>query len=150
MEHPEPESIRVAMDQAWRDHHHVRNQTWRTILVDLALAAGMVAVGVQFDSPAPAVAAGVLLVLCAMCGIGITLQHRQVEIRKFTHIMNCEEALGLHTPNLIADVKLPGPFTFWDALKFWKTNTLLFILRMHIAIALFGILYVTAKIGHSP
>jgi hypothetical protein len=149
MEHAEPESIRLAMDQAWRDHHHVRDQTWRALPVELVLAAGMVVIGVQFDSPTPTVAAGALLVLCAMCSVGMTLQHRKVEIRKFTHIMNCEEALGLHTPGLIANVKLPGPFTVSDALKVWKTNTLLFILRMHIAIALFGVIYVIAKLWYS-
>jgi hypothetical protein len=147
MGHPEPESIRLAMDQAWRDHHHARDQTWKTLQVEVALAAGMVVVGAQIASPAATVVAGLILIVAAMFGIQVTLHHRKVEIRKFTHIMDCEEALGLHKPDLISDVKLPGPFSFWDALKFWETNTALFILRMHIAIALFGILYVAARIG---
>jgi hypothetical protein len=148
MEHPEPESIRLAMDQAWRDHHHVRDQTWKTLYVEAAIAAGVVVVGAQIANSTATVVAGLMLIVAVMFGIQATLHHRKVEIRKFTHIMNCEEVLGLHGVDLIADVKLPGPFSFWDALKFWKTNTVLFILRMHIAIALFGILYVVSRLGY--
>ena len=148
MEHPESESIRLAMDQAWRDHHHARDQTWRALLVEVALAAGMVVLGVRIANPMPTVAAGVLLILSTAFGMWMTIHHRGIEIRKFMHIMNCEEALGLHKPDLIADVKLPRPISFWDAARIWKTNTSLFILRMHIVIALFGVLYIVAKMRY--
>jgi len=147
MERPESESIRLAMDQAWRDHHHARDQTWKTLWFEIALAAGMVAIDTQTANPTATLVAGILLILSTLCGMWITLHHRTVEIRKFTHILNCEEALGLHAPDLIAGVKLPGPITFWDAFMIWKTNTALFILRMHIAMALFGVLYVVARLN---
>lgn len=34
MKMPKNESVRIAMDQAWRDHHHARNQTWRALQMD--------------------------------------------------------------------------------------------------------------------
>jgi hypothetical protein len=41
------------------------------------------------------------VVFSACFGIWITLNHRKLERRKFIHIMNCEEVLGLHRDDLI-------------------------------------------------
>ena len=145
MKEPEQESIRMAMDQAWRDHHHARDQTWRAVQIEAVLAAGMVGVDFQLENVGATLAAGILVIISAMFGILISLHHRKLEIRKFTHIMNCEEALGLHQPNLISNVSLPSPINFWDAFRFQKMNTALFILRMHVAIMAFAIIFIVAR-----
>ena len=142
------DSIRLAMDLAWRDHHHMREQTWRALQIEAALAVGLVGVDWQIQNIYVTVAAGVLVVIAAIFGILITLHHRKGEIRKFTHIVNCEEALGLHSKDLLppGTTNLPRPLRFIDALNPWVQNTSAFILRMHIAILTFAILYVVGRV----
>ncbi len=43
------ESIRLAMDQAWRDHHHARDQTWKALQIVVVLGAGLVTVDFNFN-----------------------------------------------------------------------------------------------------
>ena len=145
MQEPEQESIRMAMDQAWRDHHHARDQTWRAVQIEALLAAGIVGVDFQLANVGATIAAGILVIIAAMSGIMISLHHRKLEIRKFTHIMNCEVALGLRQPDLIYNVSLPSPMKFWDVFRFWKINTALFTLRMHVAIMAFAVVFVVAR-----
>jgi hypothetical protein len=82
---------------------------------------------------------GVLVVLSAVSGILISLHHRGVERRKFEHILNCEEALGLHGPNLIGGVKLPDKLRLRDAFIPSVNNTVVFIIRLHLAILFFAL-----------
>jgi hypothetical protein len=145
MQGPEPESIRMAMDQAWRDHHHARNQTWRAVQIEAVLAAGLVGIDFQLGNAGATLAAGILVMIASLFGIMISLHHRRLERRKFMHILNCEEALGLHQDNLISDVSLPSEIHIWDVFLFWKMNTALFILRMHVAIMAFAIVFVVAR-----
>jgi hypothetical protein len=141
---PETESIRLAMDEAWRDHQHTRDQTWLALKIELAVAAGVVGANWTANSALLGIASGVLMLITALCGVQITLRHRRVEVTKFNHIMNCEEALGLR--DLITDVKRPELISFWDAFKPRKGNTARFILRMHVAILLFSLLFIVWRI----
>ena len=145
MKEVESENIRIAMDEAWRDHQHTRDQTWKILQMEFLVVAGVVGANWQLESSLATVVAAVFVCVITLCGIQITLRHRNsVEIRKFQHILNCEEALGLHQGHLISGVKLPDKISIWDAFNPLKGNTSLFILRMHIAImgfALFILLY---------
>jgi hypothetical protein len=86
---------------AWQDHHHARDQTWHSLQIEAVLAAGLVSLDAQFGSRLATLLAGVLVMFSACFGIWITLNHRKLERRKFIHIMNCEELLGLHRDDLI-------------------------------------------------
>ena len=146
-EESEGESIRMAMNQAWQDHHHTRDQTWKALQAELLICAGVIGINWQIQSFWITVSSGILLFIVTLCGIQITLRHRnKVELRKFDHIMNCEEALGLHRHDLISNVKRPEPISFWDAFRPEKANTALFILRMHIAIWVFSILFIVWRV----
>jgi len=145
MSEPERESVRVAMDQAWRDHHHTRDQTWHALQAVLVLAAGLVGVDVQFDAVAPTLAAGLLTMLGAVFGIAITLRHRDVEVRKLTHVMHCEEWLGLHRGELISGVSIPWPIRLRDAFDPRRNNTSLFIVRLHLVVFVFAVLFVVVR-----
>jgi hypothetical protein len=136
---PQPESIRQAMDEAWRDHHHARDQTWKAVQMEAVLAAGLVTLDVQFHSVVATTLMGVLVVLSAVSGILISFHHRSVERRKFEHILNCEKALGLHGPNLISGVKLPDKLRLRDAFIPSVGNTVVFIIRLHLAILFFAL-----------
>ncbi len=148
MKKPDAESIRLAMDLAWRDHHHMREQTWRAVQIEAALAAGLVGIDWQIQNIYVTIAAGVLVMVASIFGVLITLHHREGERRKFTHIVNCEEALGLHRKELLppGTTNLPGPIRFLDAFNPRVQNTSAFILRMHVAIMFFAILYVVGRI----
>lgn len=168
MKDPNDDSIRLAMDQAWRDHHHARDQTWKTVQIVAVLGAGLVTVDVQFGIPLATIGASILVVVTAIFGVMITVNHRKLERRKFIHIMNCEEKLGLHRDDLIPKVPLDGNLESKDELirdaavavpkKFhWRdiidpreNNTSLFILRIHIAIILFAVLLVTNRLIIGP
>lgn len=143
----EQESIRLAMNQAWQDHHHTRDQTWKALQAEIIICAGVIGINWQIQSFWLTFLSGILLFIVTLCGIQITLRHRnKVELRKFKHIMNCEEALGLHRDDLICDVTDPKSISFFDAFLPNKGNTALFILRMHIAIWVFSILFIIWRI----
>jgi len=142
---PQPESIRQAMDEAWRDHHHARDQTWKAVQMEAVLAAGLVTIDVQFQSVVATTLTAVLVVFSAVSGILISFHHRGVERRKFEHILNCEEALGLHGPNLISGVYLPDKLRLRDAFIPSVGNTAVFIVRLHLAILFFALVLTGAR-----
>lgn len=136
----ENESIRLAMNQAWTDHQHTRDQTWKALYIEFFIVLGVVGANWQFNSNLISIVSVVFVCIIVLFGIQITLRHRNsVEVRKFQHIINCEEALGLHSGNLITDVEKPVSISFWDAFHLKKGNTALFILRMHVSILGFAL-----------
>lgn len=145
----DPDSIRSAMDLAWRDHHHMREQTWKALQIEAVLAAGLVGVDWQIQNAYATFAAGILVVIAAFFGILITLHHREAEIRKFTHIVNCEEMLGLHRDDLLhpGSTNIPRRIRFIDIFNPKVQNTAIFILRMHVALMSFAALYVIARLA---
>jgi len=136
----DPASIRQAMDEAWRDHRHTRDQTWKALQAEFFLAVAVVGAAWQTESTVVIVGAAILVFVVSLCCIQISLRHRNsVELTKFRHIMNCEEVLGLHRDDLISGVKMPKPMVFSDAFRWRKANSAVFILRMHVAIMLFSL-----------
>ncbi|MHB9037287.1 MAG: hypothetical protein ACYC64_11530 [Armatimonadota bacterium] len=158
---PEPESLRLAMDEAWRVHQHTRDQTWKALQIEFALAVGVVGAAWQNKSLWVMVAVAIFVLIAALCGVQITLRHRNsVEVRKFHYIHDCEKKLGLPISGGV-----PSTITIWDAFRIWDVflnvfrfhavaalppelaetagsrdgNTALFILRMHLAIMAFAI-----------
>lgn len=150
MNEPDAESIRLAMDHAWRDHHHARDQTWKAVQMEAVLAAGLVTVDAQFGSLIATVAAAALVIIVALFGVAISLGHRKVEMQKFHHILNCGAALGLHRDDLISTVGefavgRPRPMHWYQAFFPIRHSTALFILRMHFAIMAFALVMVCAR-----
>ena len=151
---PNNDTVRAVMDLAWRDHHHARDQTWKALQIVAVLGAGLVTVDAQFGKPIATLVAAILVVVSALFGIFVTLHHRELECRKFLHIMNCEEYLGLRRKDLIpssdedkiAGVKRPEPLSFWAVFNPRQLNTASFILRIHFAIMMFAIIVVVARL----
>lgn len=154
---PDRESLRLAMQLAWQDHQHARDQTWRALQIEAVLGAGLVSIDMQFHALPATIPAAALVMVAALLGVFISWQHRKLERRKFFHIMNCEEALGLHREDLIPTeaqrteqnkeflARLPEPLSL-RAIFWGKGNTALFILRMHIAIILFAAILLGTRI----
>jgi len=98
---PDNESVRKAMELAWKDHQHARDQTWKTIQIVAVIAAGLITIDYQYKELLPTLCASILVIIAGGFGFLITWNHRKLERRKFIHIMNCEEYLGLHQDYLI-------------------------------------------------
>ena len=148
MSHPSEDSVIAAMNMAWKDHHHARDQTWKALQIEFAIAAAVIGINWSITSFEVGVASGFLLFINTLCGIQISLRHRnKVEVTKFRHIMNCEEALGLHKKGLIDGIKAPQKIDSIEILHPLKGNTALFILRMHVSIFLFSILFLFWRIN---
>ena len=144
----EPESIRLALEQAWRDHHHMRDQTWRTVQIIAVLAAGHLTIDMQFKSIFITLLSTALVCMAACFGILITKQHRKGEMVKFLHIRNCQEALGLHDDKYIpiSSIGEPKDIEYRDMLDFSKRSTAHFIFRMHTAIFAFSVLVFISRL----
>ena len=130
----------------WQDHFNTRAQTWKTLEIEAMLAVALVGIDWQLDSIFATSAVAVLLILAALSGSAITYRHRNnVEVMKFSHIINIEEKLGLCEPDLFGDVRKPAPIEWWHVL-YPKSNTPLFILRMNIIFMVFGIIYLVFRL----
>jgi hypothetical protein len=140
---PSADTLRTALDGAWADHHHTRDQTWKSLEVELGLGGGLLGIGFLFDAPLLTAFVGILVVIVAACGIMITVRHRNaVERRCFIHITKLERALGL--PLYLGKTRIPSKIRPAHVLNPFKNNTSLFILRMHIAILVFAVAFVAA------
>lgn len=151
------------MDLAWRDHHHARDQTWKALQIEAVLGAGLVTVDAQHKDLNTTLAAAALVIVAALFGVLISWHHRKLERRKIIHVYNCEEFLGLHRDDLLpkkqegerladkpahvrdAVVGFPEPFSWWRVFDIRRTNTALFIMRMHFAIIAFAAIVVIAR-----
>ena len=138
----EPESVRAALEHAWKDHHHCRDQTWKALQMELVIIAALIAISYQIENIPVILITSALAIVLSICGIQITVRHRNnVECLKFEHIRNCSEALGLMREELISGTGLPKKISVLDAFNPTKANTSLFILRMHVAVFIFSSMY---------
>ena len=158
---PTPESVRAVMGEAWRDHRHARDQTWRALQIEAVLGAGLVTVDAQFHNIVATAFAGALTILAAASGLLISWHHRKLQRQKFIHISNYEEWLCLHREDLMPKavegkdtrpeivrngaVSVPKKLRYRDVIDPRVHNTALFILRMHLVIMAFGILMITVR-----
>jgi disulfide bond formation protein DsbB len=166
-EQPSEDSLRKAMELAWRDHHHARDQTWKTVQIVVGLGGGLLAIDIANKSIFFTIIAAIIVMLAAAVGVGITWNHRLLERRKFIHIMNCEERLGLHQDDIFplhpddenyrgppskfdakssrvrdGAVKIPRAFRALDIFNPLKHNTALFILRIHLSVIMFCVIII--------
>jgi hypothetical protein len=95
------ESVRLAMDQAWRDHHHARDQTWKAVQMVAVLLVGLITIEFKYHNLIATSIAGLIVIVATISAILIANNHRKLERRKFIHIMNCESYLKLHELNII-------------------------------------------------
>jgi len=134
------------LELEWNDHIQTRSQTWRTIEIEALIAVGVVGADIQFRSVLVTAILGAILIVATLVGVGITFHHRNtVEVQKFTHIIELERRLGA-IPDVFPSVSTPARVRLADAFNLRKNNTSLFILRMHVFIGVFGVVYVAARV----
>ena len=127
----------------WQDHFQVRGQTWKALEIAALLTVAIV--GVQWQAPLALVkiVSSALLIGVSLFGMQITFRHRNsVEEIKFTVISEIEKHLNFKASGL----GIPRRITLLDIIKFWKSNTSLFLLRMQGIILILGIIMLAYSI----
>ena len=135
------ETLRRALDIEWRDHFQTRGQTWKTLEVTALLLLAFVIADRNLDNILAVAILGFLVAAVSITGLVVTVHHRRAQIRKFTHIDRLEDALGLHQAGLLDDVCPPGRFDWAHIVDPRRINTPLFVLRAHLVILLFVVVY---------
>ena len=150
---PDKQTLLHQLQLTWQDHIQTRNQTWKTLEIEAALVLGLIGADLKFNNTWVTIIIGIVLIVASLSGIAITVHHRRGQIRKFIHMIRIEKTLGLHRPGLLDDVHPPREFKWSDLINPnpKRINTPLFILRMHIAMLAFTIIYIVARflIGES-
>jgi len=134
---PSEETLTKLLEIQWQDHFQTRTQTWKALEITALLAIALVGFDWRVNNRIATIGGAILLFLVAQTGVLITLKHRAVEITKFRKISELEKELGVADENL----KLPQPINWWSIFQFSRSNSPLFILRMHFAIQVFAIGY---------
>lgn len=133
-----PEALLKDLELQWQDHFQTRTQTWKTLEITALLAVALFGLSSQVNNPSITLAAAFLLVLISLFGTQITLRHRnKVEYDKMAKISKLER--DLHISNNDPVVERITSLTVFN-LK--KSNTSLFILRIHFVIQLFALIYI--------
>jgi len=96
----------------WGDHHHMRDQSWKTVTNSAIVFVGVVGLEVAEFNPSGDVRAQVpaivlvvgyaALIILSTFGLLVTAHHRQRQAEKFQIIMRYEIALGLW--NIFGDI----------------------------------------------
>ncbi|MCK6620838.1 MAG: hypothetical protein HUU32_10550 [Calditrichaceae bacterium] len=141
-EEPAAEALLKMLEIQWQDHFQTRTQTWRALEITAIIAVALVGLDWKVGNPLITIVSASLLIMVTQFGIQITLRHRKVEETKFRIIASVEKQLNIAD----TDVRLPEPISWWSIFKVWKSNTLLFILRMHFVIQLFAICYLILRV----
>ncbi|HPL26275.1 MAG TPA: hypothetical protein PLV44_11680 [Myxococcota bacterium] len=132
------EAVLKMLELEWQDHFQTRKQTWQALQTAVILTVALV--GLQWSSKEAiqaivGVFAAPLVIGVSAFGMQITLRHRNsTEVNKFTMILAAEERLKFESSHL----KIPQPISLRDVLRFRKSNTSLFLLRMQGIIHLTG------------
>ncbi|MBI3912816.1 MAG: hypothetical protein HY327_01275 [Chloroflexi bacterium] len=137
---PSEQVLLKCLELEWQDHFQTRAQTWKSLEIEAVLAVALVGIDWRLGNVLATSAVALLLIIAAFFGSKITIYHRKVEVMKFTHIIEIEKRLGMLVPGLFGDVKQPEPFKWLDVFSL-KSNSLLFVLRMHTILLTFGIIY---------
>ena len=101
----------------------------------------MVGIDWRLSNKFATVAVAIIFVCATLFGLVITQHHRSVERGKFENIIAIEKRLRLQDSGLFTKVKVPDLIKWLDVVNPKKSNTMLFISRMHIGLLLFGIIY---------
>ena len=135
------EAILRDLDIQWRDHFHMRDQTWKMLTNSMLFFLGIVGLKIKGVSMVVMIPAYIVLIIVSFMGWMIAKHHRVRQAQKFAIISKYEDVLGL------SDIKRPilKPDT--------KTHTFLgevftakFIEMIELGILLIGILLLVRSV----
>ncbi len=131
----------------WQDHIQTRAQSWKTLQMEIGLILGLVGADLKFNNIWITSVLGILVLFSVLSGFLVSLAHWKVQIRIFKDINAIEQALGLLDPNFLRQGHEPGTWKWTDLInpKPKYSYVPIYILRLHIAFALFTLVYIVAK-----
>lgn len=97
MEEQEPlrEAMLRDLDIQWRDHFHMRDQTWKSVQYAILLFLGVIALELKGIGNLVMVPAYLVVVVMAILGWVVTSHHRLRQCQKFAIITRYEQELGV-------------------------------------------------------
>jgi hypothetical protein len=133
---PEAAIVIAAIEQAWHDHHHTRDQNWKALQMEAALGAGLLTVTLKFENPWITSVFAVVMIFMAWLGIRITYHHRVIEQEKLGQILACETTLGLLRAQYFgeAHLSIPRKLKMFDIMRPSQASTSLYMLWMHVTL----------------
>lgn len=121
------EIISKDLETQWKDHFHMRDQTWKTIQFSILFFIGVVGLNVTTDNKVIIVLAYVALCITSLIGLIVATHLRKRQKEKFKIIRKFEELLGIYVYiKEIVDESKKGVFG--------RIDTTFFILFIHIFI----------------
>ena len=143
---PSEETLRQQLDLQWRDHIHVRDQTWRALQMVAVVLLAIIGADVSLQKGTTLLPLAAVQACASLFGMAITIHHRNVQVHKFKYIFRMEERLGLHGPGLLDRVKEPEALGWRDVLSA-RMPTPTFILLTHVLLLAFTLSYVWVRRG---
>jgi disulfide bond formation protein DsbB len=144
MKYPDSATLRNQLNLEWQDFFQTRTQSWKSLEISSLLIVGLVGVGLKVNDIWVTLTIGAIVIYSAISGIFITLHHRDIQVTQNRHVLNLEKALHLHSIKLITRRSSPQRYKIIDIINPFKMSTPLFIIKMHLSIVCFTIIYVIA------
>jgi ABC-type lipoprotein release transport system permease subunit len=139
MRTPDPETLRNQLNIEWNDFFQTRAQSWKSLEFVSALVIGLVGVGLKIDDFWVTLALGTIVIFAAILGFLITLHHRNVQLQQNVHVTRLEKELNLD--NVLKRQDYPQKYKIIDWINPFKKSTPLIIMKMHILIIIFVVIY---------
>ncbi|MFC2103293.1 hypothetical protein ACFLSS_02575 [Bacteroidota bacterium] len=80
----------------WKDHHHMRDQTWKTLTISVLFFLGIIGLEIRNVGNFVMIPSYTILIFIAFIGWAIAAHHRVRQGQKFSLIKMYEEKLGLY------------------------------------------------------
>jgi hypothetical protein len=144
---PSEGALTTALECTWQNHFQTREQSWKTLQINALLVIGFVGADIKIDNLWVTICLGFMVIIVALSGLSIAIHHRIGQRGRYKQIMNLEKQLGLLNENIISDVKLPKKFKVWHIFNPLESNTPLFMMRIHVIIIIFSIVYLISIIS---
>lgn len=89
------DAILKDLDIQWRDHFHMRDQTWKTVTNSALLFIGVVGLEIKEPSDLVLIPTYAVLIVMAIFGMTVAAHHRSRQQQKFIIISEYEKELGI-------------------------------------------------------
>jgi hypothetical protein len=145
-EFPSDSTLQDQLQIQWQDHIQTRNQTWKSLQIQVAIFLAVIGSDIKLDDPMLLAPLGLILLLTTGFGVAATLHHRKAQIKKFQYIYLFEEKLELLNPGYMTGIYYPREFKWRTAFSIKEIATPTFILTMHLMILVFGVMYIALRL----
>lgn len=145
---PSEEVLKEQLNLQWQDHIQTREQTWKTVQIEIAVLAAIIAADFKTENVVLLLVLSLVMSISSLFGFLVTVHHRKIQLQKFKYIHLLEEKLGLHNEGYMDDLKknVTADFSLNHFLFSKTTSTPAFIAWMHILMFCFIWIYVSFRL----